>query len=344
MSSRDSARQNKATKAIKNRRVCYQCAYPISNIETMICPRCGSRDIDERRSKPKKTNKREAPWLPFPWNQLELEHGGTVILSGDAGSGKTTLCMALKPSLYVTSEQEIEQVTHSWYRINPQLPAPIITNCYTWEDLEEDLIGIGKDDLAVVDSVSQLAAGSESTDIVRKVIERVRDAQARCIFIVQFRKDGVMLGPNELNHQVDALATIPNDKAGMRRLAVTKNRYGGLFTTYFALDGTGVIPQEFTEGYTVEGPAGNYSLHQYPTPGAKWDGIFKFLEGNGIFIEGMASAALQSNAYRSGFTEPQDVIWRKKFAEDHDLQWIDPKTALQLVSDKLEEEGTTKEF
>ena len=333
----------RSVKAIQNRRVCFRCAFPISDSSIMICPRCKTEDIDVRRAMPKKTEPRKATSLPFPWDKLSLPQGGTVLLSGGPGSGKTTICIGANPTLYITTEQEIEQVGDNWYRLHDNLHAPLITNCYTWENLDEDLIGLDEDALVIVDSVSQFVSGPESADVVKQVIEKVRDAQARCIFIAQFRKDGVMLGPNELNHQVDVLATIPDDKTGMRRLAVTKNRFGGLFTNYFALDATGILPQDFNYAYTVEGSAGNYSLHLYPLGGAKMDGIFKTMVSHGIFIEGMASAAIECTGYRTGFAEPQDAVWRRSFAEDHGLLWIDPVTAKELIQKKLEEAGQTKE-
>ncbi len=332
-----SSDSKKPTKAIQNRRVCYDCAFPITKAEIQICPRCKSRDIDERRAQPKRTKKRNVIELPHPWTQLELDTGGTVLLSGNAGSGKSSICIVARPTRYISTEQEIEQVAHLWYRINPDLPAPLLSNCYTWEQLSQDLIGLHENDIVVVDSISQFASGDEVKEIVKTIIEQVRVAQARAIFIAQFRKDGVMLGPNELRHQVDAIATIPDDKTGLRRLAIEKNRFGSLFSKYFSLGAHGVGEEVFPNAYTVEGSAGKYGLHMYPMGGAKLTGIFKAMVESGMYIEGFASAALLCAGYKTGFAEPNDVEWRRSFAEDHGLTWIDPETAHQMIQEHIEE-------
>lgn len=334
----------KSTKAIKNRRVCYNCALPITKTEIQVCPRCGSQDIDNRRARPQKTEKRSVIKLPHPWAQLELDAGGTVLLSGNAGSGKTSIAMIARPTRYISTEQEIEQVSHSWYRINPDLPAPLLSNCYTWEQLAEDLIGLDANDLVIVDSISQFATGDEVKEIVKTIIEQVREAQARAIFIAQFRKDGVMLGPNELRHQVDALATIPDDRTGLRRLAVEKNRFGGLFAKYFSLGAHGVGEEIFPYAYSVEGSAGKYGLHLFPTSGGKLVGILKAMVNADMFIEGYASAAVECRGYKHGFAEPNDVEWRRSFAEDHGLTWVNPELAHQLIQEHLTETGKPQEI
>lgn len=282
----------------------------------------------------------------MPWTALRMREGGTVLLSGNKGSGKTSICMKTRPTLFISTEQELEEVSHSWYRImGEESSIPLLTSCYSWEQIEHDLLTLKRGDRVIVDSISQLATGPESKDIVKEIIERVRRAGATAWFIAQFTKQGDMLGPNMLNHMVDVVCTIPDDDLGMRRLSTSKNRFGDLFSRYFALGADGVTEQDFSEyAYSVEGSAGNYSLHLYPQGGAKLAGIFDELSDNGVFIEGYASSAIRCRAYRSGYAQPTDVERRRIFAEDHGLTWVSPEQAQQMVNEAMEGRGATREM
>lgn len=254
--------------------------------------------------------------------------------------------MKTRPTLFISTEQELEEVSHSWYRImGEESSIPLLTSCYSWEQIEHDLLTLKRGDRVIVDSISQLATGPESKDIVKEIIERVRRAGATAWFIAQFTKQGDMLGPNMLNHMVDVVCTIPDDDLGMRRLSTSKNRFGDLFSRYFALGADGVTEQDFSEyAYSVEGSAGNYSLHLYPQGGAKLAGIFDELSDNGVFIEGYASSAIRCRAYRSGYAQPTDVERRRIFAEDHGLTWVSPEQAQQMVNEAMEGRGATREM
>ena len=269
-----------------------------------------------------------------------MREGGTVIVSGNAGSGKTSTCMKLSPTLFVSTEQEIQEVAHAWYRImGEEAPVPMITNAYDWEQLNNDLMTLNRGDRVIVDSISQLSSGPEASMIVKEIIERIRKAGATAWFIAQFTKAGDMLGPNMLNHMVDVVATIPDDALGMRQLSAKKNRFGSLFSQYFTFgEGGTLVEQEFRYAYTVEGSAGKYRLHLYPMGGAKLGGIFDVLADAGVSIEGYASAAVKCRGYQTGFAEPDDSMWRRKFAEQHNLQWLSPEEAHQILIENEQEE------
>lgn len=336
--------QEEKSKAIKNRRVCFNCGRPINNNQTIKCI-CGSEDIDDRRARPKKTEPQKIEALPHPWNHLELREGGSILLSGNKGSGKTSICIAIKPYQIASTEQEIQEVAHAWYRILPDSEEPFLTSVYSWEDLENDVEEVPKGKIIIIDSISQLTTGPESAEIMKRIIEKIRLNGAIAIFIAQFTKDGSMLGPNQLNHMVDVVCTIPDDDLGMRRLSASKNRFGSLFSQYFALTSRGVERQDFEKyAYTVEGSAGNYSLRLYPMKPSKFGGIFEALEENGIMLEGMASAAIRCKGYRTGFAEASDAEWRRKFAEDHGLKWVSPEDAQQLILEARANESDPREM
>lgn len=265
----------------------------------------------------------------------------------------TTLCLKMSPTLFISTEQELEEVAHSWYRIMADSPStiPVLTSVYTWEQLEDDLLQVKHGDRIVVDSISQLATGPESSDVVRRIIEHVRKAGAIAVFIAQFTKEGGMLGPNMLNHMVDVVCTIPDDELGLRRLTASKNRFGDLFSQYFTLSAKGVEEQTFPYAYSVEGSAGNYSLKLFPMKPSKFGGIFEQLVEAGIPIEGMASCAVACSGYRTGFAEPPDTHWRKLFAEQHGLTWVSPEDAQEMMleasrerNEHITRKGTPREL
>jgi hypothetical protein len=324
--------------SLKNRLVCYDCGLPINNPETIICPRCGSQDIDPRHSRPTiKTEQQKTPELPNPWTPLKLGYGGSVLLSGNAGSGKTTVCLGLNPERFCSSEQEVEKLKEDWWRIigqhNNNAIVPLFSSINSWDELYEDLLGIEHGQRVVIDSISQLAESHSTIDIVRNVVGHIRYAGAFVWFIAQYTKDGNMLGPNSLRHLVDVVGEIPDDSLGMRRLAIHKNRYGSTFVSYFQISDLGVEQVTFDNVYTVEGPPGRYSLHLYPMASAKFTGIFDTLSEAGIQIHNCASAALACNLYASGFVEPNDAKFRREFAEKHGLLWITPKLANKIMED-----------
>lgn len=324
---------NRDSKAVQNSRLCYDCGNPILDEAMTACDRCGGTDIDDRRCRPTRNEARGAPPLPPPFQDLRLELGGTALISGDAGSGKTTIALAAGPTRYCTSEQEPEKVAQAWYRVRNDGKPPLISSCTSWDDLEEDLIGLEEGELVVVDSVSQLAMPEETRRIVAKVIGKIRKARARGIFICQFTKSGEMLGPNELRHLVDAVGDIPNDPTGLRRLGFSKNRYGSLSATYFRLGSEGVSVETFPYAYSVEGSAGKYRLHLYPSSGAKLSGILETLDDAGLALEGMASAAIACRGYRHGFATTPDNGERQAFAERHGLRWVTPQIARELLEE-----------
>lgn len=331
MSSKSEEMQ-KSDKALWAARVCYWCASPILDEGAIECPECGSMDLDERHTRPIRRVPKEAPALTFPWSEVRFELGGTCILSGNRGSGKTTICNALKPTKILTSEQEPGQVASIWYRVNKE-PAPYIHRVTCWEDVNADTVDIDKDDFVVIDSISQMGSHQQSVEIAKMIIRRIRQAQARAVFIAQYTKDGDMLGPNELNHIVDIVAGIPVDKLGMRRLSVSKNRFDNLTSTYFEIGGFGVRRPSFENAYSVEGPAGDYSLLMYPFKGALFNGIFEAMENAKLPVDGLACAAVGSSSYRRGFAEPPDINMRKFFAEKHGLTWVSVEQITAWLAD-----------
>lgn len=327
------------SRAIKNARFCFNCACPIIDERILVCPECGSIDISERDTRPGPRPGRKVTALAFPWTGIRLKRGGTILLAGDKGSGKTTISLFLRPSLVLISEQEPEEVAATYYRVNgDDAPRPLLRSIDSWEDIEEGMLSLQEGELAVIDSVSQIGTHQEAATIVRQTISIVRRRRAHAIFICQFNAAGQPLGANELQHAVDVVALIPNDPGGMRSLQVVKDRNGECFSTYFRLTGKGPVEETFDYAYSVEGPVSNYHLHLYPMPGAKQAGALDVMLQLGEQLHGFASAAIQCSGYKNGFGQPSDVLDRKRFAERHGLTWLDlddvHDLALQRASEK----------
>lgn len=318
--------QSPNIRAIQNARVCFYCGTSILNLEEVICPSCHGTDINDRHASPIYTPPEPGRKLPHPWN-IELRKGGTCLLAGNRGAGKTTCCMQLEPDYIGTSEQEVVQVKDSWFRILGQSAArPNIAYLSTWDDLAIDLEGITEGTIVVVDSITQLGATHNQEEVVRACVQHIRNAQAYAIFITQHNKDGSMAGPNILQHMVDVVSEILTDRDGQRRLTHHKNRFGDTPTTYFTIEDKGISRPVFQYAYSVEGKAGDYRLALHPDTGAKWNELYKELEAKNVRIPrlGVASCARLSGIYSEGFAEPTDIEARKRFAMDNGVDWITP--------------------
>lgn len=319
--------------AIRNARVCVRCATSVIDPLAIGCPSCQSTDLSERHSRPRYVAPTNVIQMPFPFDGVRIGQGKTILLAGDKGSGKTTICMRLHPTRIATSEQEADAVAQTWYRVNGEDSAPpTISHCYTFEQLLEDIEGLEEDELVLVDSVAQFAAVHEQTEIMHACIEAIRKAKARGIFITQFNASGEPFGVNELQHAVDVVLIIDTDD-GMRRLSATKDRGGPVSARYFRLTGAGPVPETFEYGYTVEGNAGRYRLHLYPYPGAKYAGIMDTLAKAGATLHRRCSAAIECRGYTHGYAEPSDVSDRRRFAESHNLEWVSPEDCARLLDE-----------
>lgn len=343
----DSSSESGGKRAIRNDRVCFSCATPILSHRIMVCPNCHEVNLDDRRTHPSTIFSSPIIRLPPPFDIIGIQKGATILLSGDAGSGKTSICLAAAVEhemMIEASEQQQKSIAENWRRIHSDKKKkfPRINGCYTWEHLEEDINTLQEGEIVLVDSVSQLAESHESPYLVQKVIERVRTVGAIAFFIAQYTKAGEMLGPNMLRHLVDVVCHIPNDETGLRRLAVDKNRYGGLTARYFSLSASGVGPQVFNQAYSVEGPPGKYRLHLHPLAGAKWAGMLDVLAEAGAHLEGYAGCGIPSLGYKSGYATPPDNTERRAFAEMHGLTWLSTEEACELLAEKSTDDNKEK--
>jgi len=260
-----------------------------------------------------------------------------VLISGNRGAGKTTLCQLLKPSLWITGEQSAEQVRDNWFRLHGPDHAPLdMAYASTWETLYSELARLGPGQTFVVDSISQFAGSpDQASALAKECVEATRVRGAKGFFIAQYTKDGQVAGPNKIQHMVDVCIEILIDSFGLRRVAVVKNRFGPEPTTYFQITADGIEPVPFDYAYTVEGTLGRYTLNLVPSRKATYSDLFELMIEHNLKIQRpCATAYTLSPLYRGGWCAPTDVIQRQIFAEENGLHWLTPQEVFDRIADQ----------
>lgn len=261
-----------------------------------------------------------APWTDFPWRA-----GGSVLLWGGPGAGKSSVAAQTLPQAWITSEQEPVAVASMFKRLG--IPLPVIFRINSLADLANFFTEAktNRFEQVVLDSASALGLNEGRTAL----LELVKWAQAedsRVLVIAQVTKANKFAGYMELAHEVDAIANVGTDKTGLRYLAFEKSRFSSLDTRYWIFDGAGQVgePDFSSDVYSVEGQPGSYQLVPYPVPGAKWSGPFILLESAGCLsgMSGRASVGVEAGHKEERLVLPNDWHERRSFAERHGLSWL----------------------
>lgn len=300
---------------------CYQCGKKADSMAS-TCAGCGSWHLVSGLVKPTKVRTERSQKLPWPWSQVGWPRG-VAMITGAKGSGKSSLAGILRPSLYLSTEQEPSEVASLLRRIQgKKYKAPWIGQISTLDELADALRQpLGASPVVVLDSVTELGL-DEAVDAVKMLRAWCDRHQARALVVAQRTKDGSAAGRERLPHLVDVVADVHTDEVGLRRLSVAKNRHGDLTSTYFTVGALGLDKPHFSAAYSVEGTPGNYALVPHPTQGALWAG---WCEADNVDLEGKAGAARRAPRYTSGWLVPEDTPQRRQFAEAHGLIWHDPR-------------------
>jgi DNA repair protein RadA/Sms len=188
-----------------------------------------------------------------------LVGGAVVLLAGEPGAGKSTLCLELAaraaregaPTLYVTGEESAAQVRLRAERTGGLDP-------HLWLAAETDLgallghVDAVRPGLLVVDSVQTI--GSSAVEGTAGGVTQIRAVTAALVAVAKERgiatvlvghvtKDGSIAGPRLLEHLVDVVLHFEGDRhSTLRMVRAVKNRYGPADEVgCFALTGEGIV-------------------------------------------------------------------------------------------------------
>jgi DNA repair protein RadA/Sms len=166
--------------------------------------------------------------------------GGTVLVGGEPGIGKSTLLLAVcarsgEKALYVAGEESPRQVALRAERMGLDPGALLVVETTDTEELAA-LIGARRPALCVVDSVQTLktpgvegAPGgpAQVRSAADVLVPAARAAQTALVLVGQVTKEGGLAGPRFLEHAVDAVLLFEGDRhATLRALRPVKNRFG----------------------------------------------------------------------------------------------------------------------
>lgn len=325
---RQKARSSRSQKAY-----CYRCGSPWPT-DAIACPACRSTDKSFGEARPVVSTPDNSVRFPFPWDLLPWPKQGTACIVGGPGSGKSSLCLLLGPSLYLSREMEPKVIGSIARRVRPDLEVPKIVMVETADDVEIALRDVTKGPI-ILDSATALETPKDALRAAKIVDSWAKKHDERAAVIIQINKSGESAGFMQIPHLFDTVVELDPDPWGVRALRVPKSRWTSTGARYWTFDEKGQIGRpRFDAAYSVEGKPGEYWLHPYPLTGAKWTGVLRFLESTQTLAGGCASAAIGASYMDSGFVCPPDISERKRFALENGLLWIDPDDLLGATGSK----------
>lgn len=180
-----------------------------------------------------------------------------LMLTGDAGAGKTTLVLELANSLtamghkvlYNSKEESIDQIAAKCKQLNlksgftpsdhqrvPELLEQADRMMKEIKDKKKQHFFLFQDSLPTLDDGFYKDGAMNSRTPMRaciKLAEWVKASAATVLFINHVNKDGTFVGKNTVKHAIDAHASLRADKkTGYRHFVVEKNRFGANDDTF----------------------------------------------------------------------------------------------------------------
>jgi DNA repair protein RadA/Sms len=171
-----------------------------------------------------------------------LTRGSSILLGGDPGIGKTTLCYEIAARmaemgfsvLYISGEESLRQLSGRKKRLSIDHPIAFLAT-----NVVEDILQTvhqKKYDLVIIDSIQSVyttrlpflpGSASQIREVSSKVIRDLKKLDLTHIFIGHVTKEGAIAGPKILEHMVDTVLYFEGDKTlPYRMIRVIKNRYG----------------------------------------------------------------------------------------------------------------------
>ncbi|HOW54853.1 MAG TPA: DNA repair protein RadA [Syntrophorhabdaceae bacterium] len=170
--------------------------------------------------------------------------GSAILLGGDPGIGKTTLCFDIAAKLteggskvlYVSGEESLKQLASRKKRLGLKAGFAFLTTNH----LDDIIAAITENryGLVIVDSVQAIynpklpmlpGSMGQVKEVSTRLIMETKALDTSLIFIGHVTKEGVIAGPKILEHMVDTVLYFEGDKMlPYRILRTIKNRYGAV--------------------------------------------------------------------------------------------------------------------
>ncbi len=226
------------------------------------CPRCAAwdsiREVKLEKEPEQRQDRRSAVTLrdeEFEEERLLLQmeemdrvlgggltKGSSILLGGDPGIGKTTLCFEIAARvvsmgldvLYVSGEESLRQLAGRKKRLGLAGAFwTLVTNSLSdiMEAVQERTYA-----LVIIDSIQSVyntkvpflpGSMSQIRDVSSRLIRELKSREATHIFVGHVTKEGAIAGPKVLEHMVDTVLYFEGDKMlPYRMLRAIKNRFG----------------------------------------------------------------------------------------------------------------------
>ncbi len=187
--------------------------------------------------------------------------GSAILLGGDPGIGKTTLCFEVAArltdrgvkALYVSGEESLKQLASRKKRLGLGASFAFLTTNH----LDDVLSAMtdGRYGLIIIDSIQSIynpklpmlpGSMGQVKDVSARLVMEAKAADTSLVVIGHVTKEGVIAGPKILEHMVDTVLYFEGDKMLPYRLLRTiKNRYGAVDEVgIFHMAGNGLISVE----------------------------------------------------------------------------------------------------
>jgi DNA repair protein RadA/Sms len=171
-----------------------------------------------------------------------LTIGSAILLGGDPGIGKTTLCFEIASKmvglglkvLYVSGEESLKQLASRKKRLQLDGPFPFLVTNQLDDILEA--AQAEKYHLIIIDSIQSTynskiptlpGSVSQIKDVSTRLTMELKALDTTMIIIGHVTKEGAIAGPKILEHTVDTVLYFEGDKVlPYRMIRAIKNRFG----------------------------------------------------------------------------------------------------------------------
>ncbi len=169
--------------------------------------------------------------------------GAVTLVGGDPGVGKSTLLMQALAGiaqgghrcLYVSGEESASQTAARAKRLGVKANELLVL-AETDLDTLERALGEVRPTAVVIDSVQTMRAASlesppgtisQLREVASRMVERAKRDRFATFLVGHVTKDGLLAGPNLLEHMVDAVLAFEGERGqAFRTLRAHKNRFG----------------------------------------------------------------------------------------------------------------------